>query len=101
MARYESAGSCEGGLFNANINNLGLAFEKDVKGRLYPVVGFTREPVTTVANFGEDVAKKPFVWELGNSGRYEVDSVKAKESFEGKRRKKVEVDVGPLSGSEL
>lgn len=54
---------------------IGPAFEKDVKGRLYPVIGMT-EPTEIAANFGTDVETKPFKWELGNTGKYDVDAVK-------------------------
>ena len=56
---------------------VGPAFEKDVKGRLYPVIGMT-EPTNIAANFGNDVETKPFKWELGNTGKYDVDAVKMK-----------------------
>ena len=52
----------------------GPAFEKNVKGRLYPVIGMTA-PTAIVANFGSDVENLPFRWELGNSGKYDVDAV--------------------------
>ena len=55
----------------------GPAFEKDVKGRLYPVIGMT-EPTAIAANFGNDVESTPFKWELGNSGKYGVDAVNKK-----------------------
>ncbi len=56
---------------------VGPAFEKDVKGRLYPVIGMT-QPAAIAANFGNDVESKPFKWELGNSGKYNVDAVRMK-----------------------
>ena len=59
----------------------GAAFEKDVKGRLYPVIGMT-EPTAIAANFGNDVESTPFQWELGNSGKYGVDAIKKKKAEE-------------------
>lgn len=60
---------------------VGPAFDKDVKGRLYPVIGMT-EPAGIVVNFGNDVESKPFKWELGNSGKYDVGAVKMKKEEE-------------------
>ena len=60
---------------------VGRAFEKDVKGRLYPVIGMT-QPAAIAANFGNDVESKPFKWELGNSGKYDVDDVRMKTKAE-------------------
>ena len=60
---------------------IGAAFEKDVKGRLYPVIGMT-EPAAIAVNFGNDVESKPFKWELGNSGKYGVDAVNMKKDEE-------------------
>ena len=54
---------------------IGPAFDKNVKGRLYPVIGMT-EPTAIRANFGNDIEKTPFKWELGNSGKYDADAVK-------------------------
>ena len=54
---------------------VGPAFEKNVKGRLYPVVGMTAPAALTV-NFGNNVESRPFKWELGNSGKYDADAVK-------------------------
>lgn len=59
----------------------GPAFEKDVKGRLYPVIGMT-EPAAIAVNFGTDIESKPFKWELGNSGKYDVDAVQLKKNEE-------------------
>ena len=56
---------------------IGPAFEKNVKGRLYPVVGMTAPAALTV-NFGNNVESRPFKWELGNSGKYDADAVKLK-----------------------
>ena len=53
---------------------VGPAFEKDVKGRLYPVIGMTA-PTAIVANFGSDIEKFPFKWELANSGKYDLGVV--------------------------
>lgn len=60
---------------------VGPAFEKDVKGRLYPVIGMT-QPAAIAANFGNDVESKPFKWELGNSDKYDVDDVRMKSKEE-------------------
>lgn len=60
---------------------VGPAIDKDVKGRLYPVIGMT-EPAGIVVNFGNEVESKPFKWELGNSGKYDVDAVKMKKEEE-------------------
>ena len=60
---------------------VGPAFEKDVKGRLYPVIGMTK-PAAIAVNFGNDVERKPFKWVLGNSGKYDVDAVKMKKEEE-------------------
>lgn len=62
-------------------SRLGPAFEKDVKGRLYPVIGMT-EPAAVAVNFGSDVESRPFKWELGNSGKYDIDAVKMKKEEE-------------------
>lgn len=68
--------SVEGTIFyTRNGEPRGPAFEKDVKGRLYPVIGMT-EPTKIAANFGTDVETKPFKWKLGNTGKYDVDAVK-------------------------
>lgn len=53
---------------------VGPAFDKNVKGRLYPVIGMTAPTAITV-NFGHDVESMPFKWELGNKGKYDVDAV--------------------------
>ena len=60
---------------------IGSAFEKDVRGRLYPVIGMT-EPAAIAVNFGNDVEGKPFKWDLGNSGKYDLDAIMAKEEEE-------------------
>lgn len=54
---------------------VGPAFDKNVKGRLYPVIGMTA-PAAITANFGHDVQNMPFKWEPGNKGKYDVDAVK-------------------------
>ena len=36
------------------------------------------EPAAIVVNFGDDVDIRPFKWELGNGGQYDVDAVKMK-----------------------
>ena len=59
------------------ITIVGPAFENNVKGRLYPVIGMT-EPAAIAVNFGNDVESTPFKWELGNKGKYGVDDVKMK-----------------------
>lgn len=62
-------------------SRVGPAFETGVKGRLYPVVGMTQRAAIAV-NFGNDVEMKPFKWELGNIGRYDVDAVRVKKAEE-------------------
>lgn len=57
------------------IYRVGPAFDKNVKGRLYPVIGMTAPSAITV-NFGHDVESMPFKWELGNKGKYDVDAVR-------------------------
>ena len=59
----------------------GPAFEKNVKGRLYPVIGMTA-PAAIMANFGNNLEGRPFKWELGNSGKYDADAVKLKKDEE-------------------
>ena len=59
----------------------GPAFQKDVKGRLYPAIGMT-QPAAIAVNFGTDVESKPFKWKLGNSGKYDFDAVKIQEKKE-------------------
>lgn len=54
---------------------VGPAFDKNVKGRLYPVIGMTA-PTAIKVNFGHDVEIMPFKWELGNKGKYDVDAVR-------------------------
>lgn len=74
--------SVEGTIFyTRNGQPQGPAFEKDVKGRLYPVIGMT-EPAAVAVNFGSDVESRPFKWELGNSGKYDIDAVKKKKEEE-------------------
>ena len=56
---------------------VGSAFDEIVKGRLYPVIGMTAPAAITV-NFGNNLENRPFKWELGNRGRYDIDAVKMK-----------------------
>lgn len=46
------------------------------------------EPAAITVNFGNDVESTPFIWELGNKGKYYVDDVKMK-----KEEKPVTVEV--------
>lgn len=62
-------------------SRVGPAFEKNVKGRLYPVIGMSA-PSAIAVNFGTDVESSPFKWELGNSGKYDVDAVRMKKNEE-------------------
>ncbi len=39
-------------------------------------------PTANAVNFGNDVETKPFKWELGNSGKYDLDAVKMKKDEE-------------------
>ena len=54
---------------------VGPAFDKNVKGRLYPVIGMTAPTVIKV-NFGHDFESMPFKWELGNKGKYDLNAVR-------------------------
>ena len=56
---------------------IGIAFENNVKGRLYPAVGM-EAPTALVVNFGNDIESRPFKWERANSGKYDIDAVKKK-----------------------
>lgn len=69
----------------------GLAFESNVKGRLYPVIGCW-DALAVVANFGDDLEKRPFVWGPGNEGRYDTETVKAEGNNEGKQSESAKVD---------
>ena len=61
---------------------LGVAFDKSVRGRLYPVVGMG-EPAAIVANWGDDVEGRPFKWAPANDGSYDLEAVKVKRMDEG------------------
>lgn len=37
------------------------------------------EPAATLANFGIDLENRPFRWSLGNSGNYDILTIKALE----------------------
>jgi hypothetical protein len=58
---------------------LGPAFEKNVRGRLFPVHGMARKSATRV-NFGNDLKNKPFKWTPGTSGDYDLALVMAAEA---------------------
>jgi hypothetical protein len=57
--------------------SLGIAVEKGVVGRLYPVVGVA-EPVKLEANFGDDLQARPFKWKPGNMRSFDLQTVVAK-----------------------
>ncbi len=76
--------------------SLGIAFERGVLGRLYPVVGMA-ERAKLEANFGEDVEGRPFRWKPGNTRCFDLETVMAKDGGEGDGKTVVptRIEFGP------
>ncbi|KAI9796865.1 MAG: hypothetical protein M1833_005914 [Piccolia ochrophora] len=60
--------------YTRNGKPLGVAFEKDVKGRLYPTIAVA-EQGTSRGNFGNDLQGRPFAWPQGNVGGYSLAAI--------------------------
>jgi hypothetical protein len=60
----------------------GVAFEKNVRGRLFPVHGIATKAATKV-NFGNDLDSKPFKWTPAVKGGYDLALVKSEGKSEG------------------
>ena len=75
---------------------LGVAFDKSVRGRLYPVVGMS-EPAVLAANWGDDVDGRPFLWAPANKGSFDLEAVRVKNAVEGPVTKVVptKIELGP------
>ena len=75
---------------------MGVAFDKSVRGRLYPVVGMS-EPAVLAANWGDDVDGRPFLWAPANKGSFDLEAVRVKNAVEGPVTKVVptKIELGP------
>ena len=68
--------------YTRNGKSLGVAFDKSVRGRLYPAIGMY-EPAAMITQWDEDVVGKSFMWAPANAGRFDLESIKVKNTDEG------------------
>ena len=68
--------------YTRNGQSLGVAFDKSVRGRLYPAMGMY-EPAAITTQWSEDLVERPFMWAPANAGRFDLEDIKVKIEDEG------------------
>ena len=68
--------------YTRNGKSLGVAFDKSVRGRLYPAVGM-QEPAAITTQWSEDLVERHFMWAPANAGRFDLEDIKVKSMDEG------------------
>ena len=67
--------------YTRNGKSLGVAFDKSVRGRLYPAIGMS-EPAAITTQWGEDVVGRSFIWAPANAGRFDLEDIRVNSTDE-------------------
>lgn len=80
--------------YTRNGKSLGVAFDKSVRGRLYPAIGMWG-PAAITTQWGEDASGRQFIWAPANAGRFDLEDIKVKSTDESNATTVVSARIEP------
>ena len=86
--------------YTRNGKSLGVAFDKSVRGRLYPAIGMS-EPAAITTQWDEDAAGRSFIWAPANAGRFDLEDIKVKGTDESNVTTVMSTKIEPGPGASL